>query len=76
MYVIYFTGFLEQGYVRSVFYRKGKQENQQFKTEKEVLKFATKYKFRWYANFLCWMYNKNSINNFRFRIYSVKKLTK
>lgn len=73
-YVIYFSGLFQQGYVRSVFWKRGhKKENIHFETEKEALDFATKYRFKWYADFLCWMYNKLNDRNFGFRTYSVKE---
>jgi len=73
-YAIRFIGLLEQGYVRSVLLKKGTKENIRVETEEEVLNFATKYRFKWYADFLCWMYNYISERNYTFRTYYVVKL--
>lgn len=72
-YVIEFTGLFEHGYVRTVLFLKGKERYTRFEKGKEAFDFATKYRFKWYANFLCWLYNMSSDRNFELRTFSVRK---
>lgn len=72
MWVIYFEGFFERGYVRHRLIGKSKVE-ERFETEQEVLEYATKHRFKFVADWHCEMYNKLARLNYEFRHYSVKE---
>jgi hypothetical protein len=71
MWVIFVSGLFEQGYVRHKFM--GNEANVKFETEQDVLKYATKHRFKFVADFYCWIYNIVALHNFTLRHYSVKK---
>lgn len=73
MYVIYFTGVFEYGYVRNSF-RVWKPKDISLKTPQEAIEFATKFRFKWVAKLYCWFCNLDSKTNYRFRTYSVKEV--
>ena len=72
-YVIFYVGVFDKGYVRSAFIAKRKKKNIRFEAEQHASDSATKYRFRWYADFWCWMYNMFDKHNRGFRIYTVRE---
>ena len=70
-YVIHVSGLFSYGYVRTQWM--GERECVGLSCEADVLKWATKFRFRWHAQALCWMYNRLSIRNVELKKYSVKE---
>lgn len=55
-YIIRFKGLFEYGFV--IFKLFTKREEIKFNSDYEATKKATKFKFKWLANFWCWILNK------------------
>lgn len=72
MYVIYYRGFFEEGYVKVVFF--GKTKKVTLNTITESLEFASKFRFRFIANIFCRLYNADSQRYFKLITYKVEKL--
>lgn len=55
-YVIYFEGIFDRGYVRTSFL----DETGIYKvpTLEDSLSLATKYRFKWYAQIICYIFNR------------------
>jgi hypothetical protein len=58
-YVVYYTGILEWGYVTMV-WRKPKTPVQVFQQPEDAIKFATKFRFKWIANWVRWSMERSS----------------
>jgi hypothetical protein len=68
MYVISFTGLFEYGYVLS-------EKNAKLKITVDAfnagIKYAKKYRYKFYAKFVCWILNKSDEN---LRTFTVVKI--
>ncbi len=58
-YVVYYTGILEWGYVTFV-WRKPKEKTIVYPHPEDAIKFATKFRFKWFANFVRWNMERSS----------------
>lgn len=50
-YVVYYTGVFEWGYV-TIVWRKPKQKTMTFTEHEDAVKYATKFRFKWVANYV------------------------
>jgi len=75
MWVIYFDGLFERGYVKHQWFTNN-PEQIRFENEADVLAYATKHHFKFAAQFYCWMYNRLARLNYSFRHYEVRKCKK
>ena len=68
-YYISFTGILEHGTVKLYCFQKPTIDDP--KTAHHCIQNATKFRFKWWANFNCWLLNKTDD---QFRTYKVTPL--
>lgn len=71
-YAIYFDGLFEYGYVKAALFQKTKTVK--IDTIEESKKFATKFRFKWIANFMCKICNWSSKLNYDLRTYKVVEI--
>lgn len=65
-YIIKYKEIFETGYVKYHLYQSGKTID--FGSDAIAFKFATKFRFKWVADLLCWNLNKSAKD---FKIYQV-----
>lgn len=71
MYVIFFKGLFEYGYVKNTYTKKPRDIK--FDTLKQSREFATKYRFKWMADLFCKLYNWSSKKQCALRTFTVEK---
>lgn len=71
-YVIHFTGIFQEGYVKFVLL--DKTGTIPFQNQKEVLDFATKFRFKWMADLFCFMQDRISRFNYDLKTFKVQKI--
>ena len=71
MWVIFVSGIFEQGYVRHAWFQKPSRK--EFECEKDLMDFATKFRFKFVADAWCWLHNRVALQNFTLKHYSVKE---
>lgn len=69
-YVIKFEGLFERGYVKISWWEKTRFVP--LNTPHEGLQFATKFRFKWVADYYSWLLNKISDREFNLRTFTVK----
>lgn len=74
MYVIYYKGIFQAGYVKHVFWTHNK--NIPMSNPYEAARFATKFRFKFIAEFWCKVWNWVAERNCEFRIFEVRKINK
>lgn len=71
-YLISYTGLFESGYViLKLTGESGKRVH--FDGFQDAKNAATKFRFKWWVDFVCYMLNRNSIVNFDFITFEVVK---
>lgn len=70
-YVIKATGIFSRGYVRLVWFKKSSQK--QAESMEESLKQATKFRFKWLANFFCSSVKSNGDFLTTYQVIQVQK---
>ena len=75
MYVIYFQGIFQEGYVKSSLFKKH-GTTIPLSSHTEAINLATKFRFKWTADLFCGIFNKIGKHNYDLRNYSVKKINK
>lgn len=75
MYVIYYTSILRHGYVKlGSWWGMPSRKYFEQETEQQAIEFATKFRWKWLADFFCWIFQRNSNRNYEFITYTVKML--
>ena len=65
-YCIKYIGVFEKGYVKYHFSQRGKTVD--LGSDYEAKKWSTKFRFKWVANFCCWILNKSDKNLRTFKV--------
>lgn len=71
-YVIYFEGLFEKGYLQTTYTKK--TQDVKLTDINTAYEFATKFKFKFWANFICWIANKTSSKEGLLRTFTVKEI--
>lgn len=71
-YVIRFDGLFEYGYFKPVIFKK--TQTIKLNSHAEAIAFAKKYRFKWWAEFVCRQLNWLSKKSFDLRTFKVEKL--